>query len=107
MQEYVAEGVGGTSCSYCGGRLREDIVQAAFWGLEGMIAIKDIPARLCERCGEQFYDEETTSLIHRLIGARRREIAASEEVIVPVYSLTTMRELLGDPRPVRQASEEE
>ncbi len=91
MENYLADEVEATQCSYCNGRLHEDTVQAAFWGLEGMVAIKDIPARVCERCGEQFYDEETTSTIHRLLNFRPGEEAVCEKIVVPVYSFAATK----------------
>ncbi len=107
MENSEAEKVELTSCGYCGGRLSAGSVQAAFWGDEGMVAIKDVPAHLCERCGEQFYDEETTAIIHSLLDNRKREIAACEEIVVPVYSFPAIWESLVDHQAIQPASEEE
>ena len=73
------------ACEYCGSRTRADIVRAAFWGDEGLVAIEDIPARVCEGCGEQFYDEGTTRRIEKILQDPTRK--ARREVLVPVFSV--------------------
>jgi YgiT-type zinc finger domain-containing protein len=72
-------------CQQCGGATREDIVQAAFWHDEQLIVIEDIPARVCNHCGEQFYDDQTAERLHGLIAAPPAN--AGKEILVPVYSL--------------------
>ena len=73
------------SCTYCGAETREDLVQAAFWGPRGLVAIEDIPARVCPGCGEQFYDDRTAErieeIVHGSAGPPKRQI------VVPVFSL--------------------
>ena len=72
-------------CQDCGGETHEDIVKAAFWHDQRLIVIEDIPARVCNNCGEQFYDDETAQRLHSLISAPPAN--AKEEILVPVYSL--------------------
>jgi len=74
-----------TSCEYCGAGTHKDVVKAAFWGERGLVAIEDIPARVCEQCGEQFYDEETFRKIERLIADPNAK--AKRELVVPLFSL--------------------
>ena len=72
-------------CVHCGASTREDFVKAAFWGKRGLIAIEDIPARVCQGCGEQFYDEKTAQRIEILVNG---SISAPErEMLIPVFSL--------------------
>ena len=73
------------ACEYCGSGTRADIVRAAFWGDEGLVAIEEIPARVCEGCGEQFYDEVTTRKIEKILQGPTPK--ARREVLVPVFSL--------------------
>jgi len=72
-------------CKYCESDTREDLVKAALWGDQGLVAIEDIPARVCDGCGEQFYDEETARLIEQI--ATGPHVAAGREILVPVFSL--------------------
>jgi len=73
------------ACAYCGAATREDTVKAAFWGLQGLIAIEDIPARVCEGCGEQFYDDKTTEEIETIVSGPITP--PKRQIIVPVFSL--------------------
>lgn len=72
-------------CEYCGSHTYEDVVKAALWGSKGLVAIEDIPARVCEGCGEQFYGDETTRRIKKAIADP--SVTAKQEVPVPVFSL--------------------
>ena len=72
-------------CEHCGGETHEDVVKAAFWDNERLIVIEDIPARVCQTCAEQYYDEETAERLHGLIAAPPAE--AKGEILGPVYSL--------------------
>lgn len=51
-----------------------------------MLAMEDIPARVCRGCGEQFYDEETTRKMEKVI--TDPALKAGREILVPVFSLT-------------------
>ncbi len=72
-------------CTYCGADTREDRVKAAFWGDRGLVAIEDIPARICQGCGEQFYDDATSQKIERIVNGSA--IMSKREIIVPLFSL--------------------
>ena len=72
-------------CEHCGSYTEEDLVQAAFWSDRGLIAIEDVPARVCRACGEQFYDRETARRIEKLVAGPAGE--AKQEILVPVFSL--------------------
>ena len=72
-------------CQDCGGATHEDVVKAAFWHDEQLLVIEEIPARVCNRCCEQFYDEQTAQRLQSLIAAPPTE--AKREILVPVYSL--------------------
>ena len=73
-------------CQYCGADTDENVVKAAFWGNTGLVAIEDIPARVCQECGEQFYDEETARKIEQVIADPT--VKAKREILVPVFSLS-------------------
>jgi YgiT-type zinc finger domain-containing protein len=70
-------------CEYCGYDAYEDIIEAAFWTDDGLIAIEAIPARLCSGCGEQFFDEQVTERIRKLLKNRIAE--PEREIRIPVY----------------------
>ncbi|HUT88053.1 MAG TPA: YgiT-type zinc finger protein [Thermoguttaceae bacterium] len=72
-------------CEHCGSRTEEDLVRAAFWSDRGLIAIEDVPARVCRACGEQSYDRETARRIEKLVAGPVGE--PKQEILVPVFSL--------------------
>ncbi len=83
--EDAADRSAASPCEHCDSRTEEDFVQAAFWSERGLIAIKDIPARVCRACGEEFYDQETAQRIEKLVAGPAGE--ARQKILVPVFSL--------------------
>ena len=83
--EDAADHAAALRCEHCGSRTEEDLVRAAFWSDRGLIAIEDVPARVCRACGEQFYDRETARRIEKLVAGPAGE--AKQEILVPVFSL--------------------
>jgi hypothetical protein len=63
------------------------MVRAAFWGRQGLLAIEDIPARVCQRCGEQFYDDQTAQRIENIVNGSAETPA--RKILVPVFSVAT------------------
>jgi YgiT-type zinc finger domain-containing protein len=82
-------------CKYCACDTNEDVIKAAFWTNIGLILIENIPAQLCEECGEQFFEEEITQRIQKVI--KNPVAKAKRQIRVPAYSLskvqTTKKEL--------------
>jgi len=76
-------------CKYCGCETNKDIIKAALWTNEGLIVIEDIPARLCEGCGEQFFEEEITQRIQQVITYPVSK--AKRQIRAPVYSLSQVK----------------
>jgi len=85
-------------CKYCGCETNEDIIKAALWTNEGLIVIEDIPARLCEGCGEQFFEEEITQRIQQVITYPVSK--AKRQIRAPVYSLSQVKVAKRQRRPV-------
>ena len=78
----------GFQCQECQSSTRPDTIRMSLFGTRGMVLIEDIPAMICERCGEQFYDEETTDKLNKLTAYDFPSNLAVREVVVPVFSLT-------------------
>jgi YgiT-type zinc finger domain-containing protein len=85
LAELQEQGPAPLACSSCGAATHEDSVRAAFWTQKGLIAIEDIPARVCECCGEQYYDDHTAHLIEKLLNSTT--VIPQREMVVPVFSL--------------------
>lgn len=78
-------------CTYCKSETHEDIVKSAFWVDRGLVAVEDIPARVCTECGEQFYNDETTRKIDALMEQDFPPEKASREIAVPVFPLAQVQ----------------
>lgn len=78
----------GTTCSNCGGHdVRRAEVRSAFWHEDRLVVVQDIPALLCARCGEQYYDDNTVVALDLLRGRGFQAGEARAELRVPVFSL--------------------
>jgi len=73
-------------CKYCGCETNEDTIKAAHWTKKGLIVIEDIPARLCQGCGEEFFKKETAQRIQKIVTYPAAK--AKRQIRVPVYSLS-------------------
>jgi len=74
-------------CKYCESETVEELVKSAFWVNEQLIAIENIPARVCQQCKAQFYDDETAEKIAALDKIRTVPDGATRDVAVSVFSL--------------------
>ena len=50
-------------CSFCKGKLRERTTVFMAHAAGEVIVIKDVPAYVCEQCGEAYYTAETSRKI--------------------------------------------
>ncbi|MBI5032477.1 MAG: YgiT-type zinc finger protein [Chloroflexi bacterium] len=74
-------------CPRCRGGMRSAVVKTAIWAGERLYAVEDVPAYVCEACGERLYDEDTTNAIRRLTEDGFSRAEARHEILVPVFSL--------------------
>ena len=73
-----------TSC--CASEVRECKVRSAFWQDERLVVVEDIPALVCDACGERFYDDATVMVLDLLRGEGFPEASAKGTIHVPVFS---------------------
>ena len=65
----------------------EELVKSVLWVDGGLIAVENIPAQVCQRCGEQFYNDETAEKLTALGKHRFEPPTAKREMSVPVFSV--------------------
>jgi YgiT-type zinc finger domain-containing protein len=87
MKENVKQSEAVLRCRYCGYDTYKDFIKAVFWRGNRLIVIEDISARLCERCGEQFLDEQVTQKIEKLL---KNPGAESRQIQVSVYDISEL-----------------
>ena len=68
------------------GVVRTNIWQGEEQGVERLIVVEDIPAQLCEQCGEQYYDDLTSETLRALM-EDLGSATPTRVMEVPVYSL--------------------
>jgi YgiT-type zinc finger domain-containing protein len=84
----IATRAAGEVCSNCGGKsVHGRQVRSAFWHDERLVVIDDIPALVCESCGEQYYDDGTAIVLDLLRGDGFPPEQAKSELVVSVFSL--------------------
>jgi YgiT-type zinc finger domain-containing protein len=74
-------------CEACGHPTIAKSVHLTMWADLGLVVIENVPARVCENCQEQFYDEATGSKILHLSSSGFPRNRMVRELTVPVYSL--------------------
>ena len=74
------------SCPRCNRLTHAAVVRTNIWQGESLIVVEDIPAQLCELCGEQYYDPLTSDAL-RLLVEDLKSAAPKRVMEVTVYSL--------------------
>ena len=62
-------------------------VRTTVWQGDRVAIVEDIPAHVCDSCMEQFYDEDVSEALRRLVEEGFPSEAASKNITVPVFSL--------------------
>ena len=76
-------------CPQCGStHLHESLVKSAFWQDERLVVVEDIPAVICEACGERFYNDATVTALDLMNGDGFPANEAATHMHVPVFSFS-------------------
>jgi YgiT-type zinc finger domain-containing protein len=76
------------TCTRCGSSaLRTTTIRSAFWEDDRLVVIEDIPALVCQKCHEQYFDDATVVLLDLMRGDGYPPEKALREITVPVFSL--------------------
>jgi YgiT-type zinc finger domain-containing protein len=81
-----------TFCETCGNATQATHVDVTLRSDDGLILIEKVPARVCNNCQEQYYDEVTSQKISKLVGNGFPKRHVVREIAVPVYSLEEVHE---------------
>jgi YgiT-type zinc finger domain-containing protein len=73
------------SCEYCNGEVRAKTVTVHYRHRGKLVLIENVPARVCRRCGERYYDATT---VEKMEAIARRKRTAEKTPIVPVRDFT-------------------
>jgi len=65
-------------------------VRSAFWHNDRLVVIEDVPALVCNACGEQFYDDAAVRMIDRMRQNGFPPEDAVRELRVAVFSCSNV-----------------
>jgi len=75
-------------CPRCEGAAIATTVRTAIWPTDdSLVVVEDIPARVCNQCMEQFYDEDVSDALRVLMERGFPSTEAKKLISVPVFSL--------------------
>lgn len=90
--ESVAADIPDQLCEACGGaRLRPDRIRTSFWHGERLVVVEEIPALVCDACGERFYDDATVTALDLLRGRGFPPGEARATIEATVFTLDAVR----------------
>lgn len=73
-----------TKCYLCEGKLKKQHVNIVrYWGKE-LVALNDVPALVCQQCGERYFDAKVSRKIDQRIKDALKSKASIETIAVPV-----------------------
>jgi len=74
-----------SQCHFCGGQVSEQKVTVDYrWGEELITVIKNVPAGVCEVCGEKYFKADVVKAMEKTARSRRKP---KEVLQVPVREL--------------------
>ncbi|MHB8621160.1 MAG: type II toxin-antitoxin system MqsA family antitoxin [Chloroflexota bacterium] len=69
-------------CYLCGGKTERRVVTAENWWGESLALVENVPAWVCQQCGEAYFEAATS---RQLDGLRKAPPTATRTISVPVY----------------------
>jgi YgiT-type zinc finger domain-containing protein len=68
-------------CSFCGGEIKEEKVELDYRYKGKLYIFKDVPAGVCQQCGEKYLRAEVSKEIERRIKSKKKW---EETIAVPI-----------------------
>ena len=76
-------------CPSCGSSdIKAATVRSALWHHDRLVVVEDLPALVCGKCQERFYDDATITILDLMRGEGFPEAEADHVISVPVFSFT-------------------
>lgn len=73
-------------CYLCGGKLKRGKIDIArYWGKE-LVALNDVPALICQKCGERYFEAKVSTKIDEKIQQAVKGKTSIPKIDVPVLS---------------------
>jgi len=74
-------------CDICGGKRRRTRVTYSVVYNGKPVVVENVPAEVCEQCGEQYFDPDTVEALQKTIGGKKKP---QKVIKTPVYDLSAV-----------------
>jgi len=64
-----------TKCYFCGGRVKEEEINLDFWWGEKLVIFQNVPAEVCQQCGEKFFSAEVYKEMESMVQKEEKPFA--------------------------------
>ncbi|AGL00735.1 type II toxin-antitoxin system MqsA family antitoxin [Desulfoscipio gibsoniae] len=71
-----------TKCFQCGSSTVKKFITAENWWGNSLALVENVPAWVCENCGEQYFDAEVVKELDKM---KDKQLKAKRFIQVPVY----------------------
>jgi len=71
-----------TKCFQCGSSTVKKLITAENWWGDSLTLVENVPAWVCENCGEQYFDAEVVKELDKM---KNGQLKAKRFIQVPVY----------------------
>ena len=72
-----------TKCYFCGGSVKEEDVSVDFWWGEKLVIFEAVPAKVCQQCGERFFEAAVYKEMERVAQV---EVKPSKSIVVNIVN---------------------
>ncbi len=91
-------------CLACNsGKLSAAEVKTAIWHGAKLVVVEDVPAYVCDQCGEQYYEDQTAMVLDMMRGDGFDTSEASRKMEVPVFGFRALGATAGARAAKRQS----
>lgn len=67
-------------CAICGGSVKHGKTTVSVDTGDGVVVVRDVPARVCNQCGEDWLTDESAAKVEKIVQRARKEKSQIEVV---------------------------
>lgn len=73
-------------CYFCNGDIEKKSVDFEFWWESDLVVFKDVPAMVCQQCGEKYFHSKVSKKMKELAQKAVRKEIRYRDLTVPLIS---------------------
>jgi YgiT-type zinc finger domain-containing protein len=74
-------------CDICGGTRVQSLISYSVFYRGKPIVVENVPADVCQQCGEQYFDPATVEMLQKVAWSKRKP---KRTIRTPVYDLSAL-----------------